>query len=142
MAARSARDASTIRDRGIGFVLDASAVLAFLKQEPGSEWIADALEVSIMSTVNWAEVLSKSLEHGADLRDAASLIEALGVGLIPFSDADASVTAALRLETRSLGLSLGDRACLALARRFDTTALTADRAWAELDLDIKVQLIR
>lgn len=131
-----------VRDRRIGYALDASAVLAFLHREPGCEWIVSVLDVSILSAVNWAEVLSKSLEHGADLRDASRLIEALGVAILPFSDADAEVVAELRLATRSHGLSLGDRACLALARRYEVTALTADRAWSELDLGIEVQLIR
>ena len=131
-----------VRDKRIGFALDASAVLAFLNREPGCEWVASVLDVSILSAVNWAEVLSKSLEHGADLRDASQLIEALGVMILPFSDADAEVVAELRLQTKSRGLSLGDRACLALAKRYEAAALTADRAWAELDLGIDVQLIR
>ena len=134
--------ADQVRDRRLGFTLDASAVLAFLNREPGSEWMEAVLDVSILSAVNWAEVLTKSLEYGVDLHDAAGLIQALGVVILPFTDTDAQAVAELRESTRHRGLSLGDRACLALAQRHEVTALTADRAWAELDVGVEVRLIR
>jgi PIN domain nuclease of toxin-antitoxin system len=132
-----------IRDRRIGFALDASAVLALLKREPGSQWVADVLDVSILSAVNWSEVLGKAWGRGADLRNAAGEFAALGLPIIAFGKDDAAAVATLLPLTRPKGLSFGDRACLALAQRYNATALTADRAWAQLDLDgIEVQLIR
>ncbi|MCG8455986.1 MAG: type II toxin-antitoxin system VapC family toxin [Holophagales bacterium] len=141
-----------MRDRRLGFALDASALLALLQGEPGSAWVADVLDVSILSAVNWAEVLGKALEHGADLRDSAGHFGALGVPILPFTEQDAVLVATLQAPGRSLGLSLGDRACLALAHRYEVTALTADRAWAELGeggsrsgvlgFEVKVQMIR
>lgn len=136
------RRADEIRDQRIGYALDASAILALLRREPGSDWVAGVLDVSILSTVNWAEVLGKAREHGADLHDGANRLEALGVAILPFTRDDAAVVAELRAATRDHGLSLGDRACLALAKRYGATALTADRAWVGLELDIPVELIR
>ena len=137
------RRGDEVREQRIGFVLDASAILALLKREPGSDWVADVLDVSLLSAVNWSEVLAKALDYGTDLRDAASHFEALGLPIVPFSAQDAGLVAELRPLTRQKGLSLGDRACLALAKRYRAKALTADRAWAELELPgIEVQLIR
>ncbi|MEM6792584.1 MAG: type II toxin-antitoxin system VapC family toxin [Acidobacteriota bacterium] len=131
-----------VRENPLAYALDASAILALLRREPGSDFVASVLDVSVLSAVNWAEVLSKSLEYGADLRDAMRYFESLGVVVIPFSELDATGVAELRLTTKALGLSLGDRACLALAQRFEISALTADRAWSRLDLGIPVQQIR
>ena len=136
--------ADEVRDRAIAYVLDASALLALLQGETAAEWLDEVLGNSIISTVNWCEVLTKSLEHGADLRDAGDLLQAEGVQIIPFTANDAARAATLREPTRSLGLSLGDLACLALSRAWGIPALTADRVWKQLDeeLGIEVQLIR
>jgi ribonuclease VapC len=124
------------------YVLDASALLALLQQELGTEIVAAALQDSAISTVNWSEVLQKSTSRGIDPEGMQAEFEALGVNIIPFSALQAELAAQLWLETKELGLSLGDRSCLALAIDQKATALTADKAWAQLKNGISIQLIR
>ncbi|MFI5003455.1 MAG: type II toxin-antitoxin system VapC family toxin [Solirubrobacterales bacterium] len=129
-------------------VLDASALLAHLRDEPGGDLVAEAIAGgAVISTVNLAEVLSSSTDHGVDpvqlsteLSDRGLLDGALATE--PFTAADAVEAARLRPLTRSAGLSLGDRACLALARRLDGVAVTADNAWARVELDVVRTLVR
>jgi PIN domain nuclease of toxin-antitoxin system len=116
-------------------VLDASALLAFLFREEGHERVARALADSCMSTVNLAEVLGRFERDGRDAALVHRRLRASGIAWIPFGREDAARAAALVPLTRQLGLSLGDRACLALARVREATALTADRAWRELDAE-------
>ena len=131
-----------------GGVLDASAVLAYLNREAGAEVVADLLAVGAsVSAVNFAEVLSTGADRGvtaerliARLTEAGILDGALAVQ--PFTTEDASTVAGLPPATRGAGLSLGDRACLALARRLGAPAITADAAWSELDIDVEIRLIR
>jgi PIN domain nuclease of toxin-antitoxin system len=129
-------------------VLDASALLALLKGEPGAERVAEALERgAYLSAVNLAEVLSKLADWGEDPAEAQARMAQLGllgaaVEVLPFTGEDALEVARLRALTRAYGLSFGDRACLALARRLGLPALTAERAWAELDLGIPVEVLR
>lgn len=129
-------------------VLDASALLALLKGEPGAERVAEALERgAYLSAVNLAEVLSKLADWGEDPAEAQARMEGVGllgaaVEVLPFTGEDALEVARLRALTRAYGLSFGDRACLALARRLGLPALTAERAWAELDLGISVEVLR
>jgi PIN domain nuclease of toxin-antitoxin system len=132
----------------VKYVLDASALLAYLHGEPGAERVTPALvEVCAISQVNWAEALSKLAELGEDPAQVeARLIRAgfLGTGLIvyPLEAPHAVDIARLRPLTRGAGLSLGDRACLALGRSLRLPVLTTDRAWAALRLDVEVRLIR
>jgi PIN domain nuclease of toxin-antitoxin system len=129
-------------------VLDASALLALLKGEPGAERVAEALERgAYLSAVNLAEVLSKLADWGGDPAEAQARMAQVGllgaaVEVLPFTGEDALEVARLRALTRAYGLSFGDRACLALARRLGLPALTAERAWAELDLGIPVEVLR
>lgn len=129
-------------------VLDASALLAYLGDEAGAELVADQIAVgATISTVNLAEALSTLAARGQDPADVASELTARGLldGAItvePFTTADAIEAARLRPLTRQAGLSLADRACLALARRLATPVLTADHAWASLALDVDVRPIR
>jgi ribonuclease VapC len=129
-------------------VLDASALLALLKGEPGAERVAEALEHgAYLSAVNLAEVLSKLADWGEDPAEAQARMAQVGllgaaVAVLPFTGEDALEVARLRALTRAYGLSFGDRACLALARRLGLPALTAERAWAELDLGIPVEVLR
>jgi ribonuclease VapC len=129
-------------------VLDASALLALLKGEPGAERVAEALERgAYLSAVNLAEVLSKLADWGEDPAEAQARMAQVGllgaaVEVLPFTGEDALEVARLRALTRAYGLSFGDRACLALAWRLGLPALTAERAWAELDLGIPVEVLR
>ena len=124
------------------YVLDASALLAFSQGEDGANVVRPLLERSVISSVNWAEVLQRSISLGLGTQGKQQDLEGLGVQILPFTVEDADSTAQLWLNTRRVGLSLGDRACLSLARRLGLPALTADRSWTALDLDIEVRLIR
>jgi ribonuclease VapC len=125
------------------YVLDSSALLAVLNHEAGEDIVTPLLPGSSISSVNWSEVTQKALAFGigpdANMRDE---IEAVGVTIVPFLTADAEATAALWKVAPRAGLSLGDRACLALAIARDAIAVTSDRAWANLALKVPIQVIR
>ena len=123
-------------------VLDSSALLALLFFEPGCERVAELVPRSCMSTVNLAEVLGRLSRDGRALDAAPGQIEWRGIVCVDFDRELALGAAALLVPTAPLGLSLGDRACLALARLRDLPAVTADRAWAKLDLGIRVEVVR
>lgn len=123
-------------------VLDASAVLAYFHNEPGQQRVSAALDDAVINTVNWAEVLQKITAAGGDAERLGDGLIALGLGVEPLQLDDARVIARLWPITRSVGLSLGDRACLATAHRLGLPTLTADQAWSELDLDLDIHLIR
>ncbi|MDQ2758870.1 MAG: type II toxin-antitoxin system VapC family toxin [Actinomycetota bacterium] len=129
-------------------MLDASALLALVHDEPGAEPVVEAIAIrAAIGIVNLAEVLSKLADAGKDpgearreLLDAADAQQALVVE--PLTEADCVEVARLRSMTRALGLSLADRACLALAKRLAVPVLTADRTWTQADLEVAVRLIR
>lgn len=123
-------------------VLDASALIALLWEEQGSRQVEPLLGRAVISAVNLAEVLQRFALHQLPVAGKRERIESLGVRIEPFVAEDAEVAAILRTATRSAGLSLADRACLALARRLAASAHTADRAWHALDVDVEVVLIR
>ena len=118
--------------------LDASALLALVFDEIGADVVEDAIaRVAYISQINWIEVLSTLAERGRDPDDVVSALTSAGVlgdNLIiqPLDDAQMRTIARLRPLTRSIGLSLGDRACLALAQALDVPALTSDRAWLDV----------
>jgi ribonuclease VapC len=114
------------------FALDASAVLAALGEEPGREVVDAALPGALLSTVNLAEVISKLVDRGFGAATAQALVRDLRVQVVELDATTAEAVGALRLVTRSAGLSLGDRCCLALAKRHGAVALTTDRAWASI----------
>jgi PIN domain nuclease of toxin-antitoxin system len=126
----------------MSLVLDTSALLAFLHSEPGQERVRNALNTAHVSTVNWAEVLQKSLRRQVDITGMQEEFTEIGVTFEPFTPKQAEITAYLWDKTCQFGLSLADRSCLALAIDKETVVLTADRAWARLDLDIDIQLVR
>lgn len=127
-------------------VLDASALLAYVYGEPGAETVEAALSEAVIHAVNFAEVLSRLAERGSSPEDSLGVLEAAGVMKLLTVDLgtveDSLNAARLRPLTKSAGLSLGDRYCLALAQRLGVPALTADRQWAVLNIGIAVQVIR
>lgn len=124
-------------------VLDASAVLALVHEEPGADVVAGALQGSMLCTANLAEVIGKLTDTGIDARSVTQLLARAGVVLAPLLAEDAELAGALRSVPGGRELSLGDRCCLALTvRSHPPEVLTADRAWADLDLPIRVRLIR
>lgn len=95
-----------------------------------------------MSTVNWSEVVQKALDRQVETAGLREDLEALGLQIIPFSPEQAERTAHLRAQTRQAGLSLGDRACLALAAERNLPAITADGAWTTAEVAIEIRAIR
>lgn len=123
-------------------VLDASALLAFLLREPGHERVAALLADASMSTVNLSEVLGRFARAGKDVTVVAQRLLDTPVQWMPFTALQATLAATLVPHTLAAGLSLGDRACLALAAESDAVAVTADRAWRRIDVGVRVELIR
>lgn len=123
-------------------VLDASALLAAYQRERGWERVERDLDEACIGTVNLSEATAKLVERGRPLDDMRSYIMPTALTVVPFEVVDAYVAAGLRRQTRTLGLSFADRACLALAKRLGLPALTTDRAWARLDLGVAVEVIR
>ena len=123
-------------------VVDASAVIAFLVGEPFTRFDGERLGNAFISAVNLSEVLARLPEIGVPESETAAATARLDLRVVAFDEAQARATARLRSLTRHAGLSLGDRACLALAERLGCPAVTADRAWASLDVGVEVVLIR
>lgn len=123
-------------------VLDASALLAFLFQEPGADAVAPLLPRAALSAVNYSETLTALIRRGKPLADSAAALARLRLEVVPFDSELAAVTTSLRESTRLLALSLGDRVCLALALARGLPAVTADRSWVQLDIGVRVQCIR
>ncbi len=133
----------SVLDESTSFVLDASALLAWLHREPGLEIVEASLGSSVICSVNWSEVLQKIIARGDQQpQDVGGDLEFLGLIVIPFTAGDAMTAANLWAVGRNVGLSLGDRACLSLAQRLGLPALTTDRVWGTLSLGIDVRLIR
>ena len=123
-------------------VLDASALLAFLQREPGLDRVRRALPDAVIGSVNFAEVVTKLIQWGAPADRIAERLGDLDLDVRAFDRDLAFAAGALHAQTRRLGLSLGDRSCLALARSLGALVLTTDRAWQGTDLGVEVELIR
>lgn len=125
-------------------VLDASAVVALLRRETGADRVAAVIDGASCSAVNLAEIVEQYIKAGVSEADTRQLIVALPIVIEAFGEALAYETAILKPICRKAGLSLGDRACLALARLRNAEALTADKAWLKIagDVGVKVTLIR
>ena len=113
-------------------VMDASAVLALLNQETGYKLVEQHLPESMISTVNLSEVVTILIDIGITRSDAETTVNELIKEIIVFDQQQAFIAAELRKSTKSYGLSLGDRACLALSQIKKLPALTADKAWSKL----------
>ena len=126
------------------YVLDTSAFLAYLWREPGGDQIAKVLyeETAVMSAVNVAEVIAKVINRGLPVTSAGEFLMTLDFEHVAFDTNMALRTALLQPVTSPRGLSLGDRACLALAQSRNAVALTADKSWLALDIGVRIDCIR
>ena len=124
------------------FVLDASAVLAVANSEPGQEKVRPFLQRSVIGAVNLSEVLGKLVEKGMTLAQAEDDVRQFVGEVVPLDFSLASLTAELFPLAKPFGLSLGDRACLALGKQLNLTVLTAEQNWAKLNIGVQIELIR
>lgn len=123
-------------------VFDSSVVLAWLLREPGSDSILALIPNAALSSVNAAEAQSRLVRRGTEPKAAWESIVASVRDVIPFDAALAEAAGSLILKTQPYGLSLGDRACLALAIARNAPVYTADRAWAQLQVGVEIRLVR
>ena len=124
-------------------VLDASAILALIHDEPGADLVAGNLDGAALSAVNLAEVVGKLVDLQINPTTLRPLLLSSGVIIEPLTADDAEMAGVLRETAGGRALSLGDRCCLALAlRETQSEVLTADRAWEALDLPLQVWLLR
>ncbi|MEI9965243.1 MAG: type II toxin-antitoxin system VapC family toxin [Caulobacteraceae bacterium] len=126
----------------IEWVMDASAVLAAFRGEPGGDVAHRALSGSMIGSVNLTEVVTRLIDSGSPPAEAEALVSDAPMTVADFDRSLALRAGALRAATRHRGLSLGDRACLALGEREGLPVLTADRAWEGLDIGVEIRLIR
>ncbi|WP_174284933.1 type II toxin-antitoxin system VapC family toxin [Sphingomonas bacterium] len=123
-------------------VLDASALLAVLLEEPGSDLVIDVMRGSALSALNASECIARAVDRGFAASSVMTLFRQAEIAVVPFDMGQAVLAADLRPKTRHAGASLGDRACLALALTRLQPVITGDRRLAELDLGIDIRLIR
>jgi len=124
------------------YVLDASALLTILNQEPGKERVEAILGQATVSTVNVAETIGKLIDAGMTSANAIASVELLHLEVIDFDMEMARIAGSLKQSTKKLGLSLGDRCCLALGIVRGSIVVTADRLWSRLRLDVQVEVLR
>ncbi|GAB4145514.1 MAG: PIN domain-containing protein [Cyanobacteria bacterium J069] len=123
-------------------VLDASTSLALVNQEPGQEVVAELLPRSLVSAVNVSEFVAKLIDQGMPENEVQDVLKALDLTVTPFDSQQGVIAGYLRATTRHWGLSLGDRACLALRLQTCCPIVTADQAWAKLDIGLEIRVIR
>lgn len=125
-------------------VLDATALLALLRDEPGAAKVADAVANARMSSVNFAEVVSHFIHAGMPAEQVDAMLRPLPMTIVAADHGQATIAGHLRAKTAEAGLSLGDRFCLALARRDGLPALTADKQWRTIAdaVGVTVSVIR
>ena len=124
------------------YVLDASALLTLLNNEPGAEQVAAVLTETVISSVNLSEVVARLADAGRAETEIREFLGALELEVASFDAEMAYHAGMLRPLSRHLGLSLGDRSCLALGQVLGLPVITADRAWGELDIGIEIQILR
>jgi len=120
--------------------LDASALLAFLQDEPGADEVR--LESSLINAVNFSEVVQKTVQRGADADGLLTDLQLVGLTVVAFSPAEAALAGLLWGVTRAYGLSLGDRACLASAQHYGLAVVTVERVWTNIAHGVQVRVIR
>ena len=125
-------------------VLDASALLALLRDEPGAAKVADVIANARLSSVNYAEVVSHFIHANMPAEQVDAMLRPLPMTIVAADQALATIAGHLRAMTAEAGLSLGDRFCLALARRDGLPALTADKQWRTIAdaVGVTVSVIR
>jgi PIN domain nuclease of toxin-antitoxin system len=126
----------------VDVVLDASVILAAVFGERGHEAVLALRQTAIASTVNIAEARARLADHGLDREAIDRSLDLINMRAVDFDEDQAILSSDLRRSTRNLGLSLGDRACLALAIQRKAVAYTADRAWANATLPVEVRMVR
>lgn len=114
-------------------ILDASALLALLQGEPGSERVSEALDNGSISAANFSEVAAKLIQFDVPEKEVVSVLRSFDLDIIPVDEDIALLAGSLIKQTREIGLSLGDRICLATAIRRAEPAVTADKVWSKLD---------
>lgn len=125
------------------FILDASALLALLKNEPGADKVESLLGQIVMSSINVSETASILLESKMTFQEVQECLLPLISDIVPFDEEQAFKTAELRKHTKNHGLSLGDRACISLGIKMGLPVYTADKVWQKLQLDnLEIELIR
>ena len=125
----------------MNYIIDSSALLAVLQKETGYLTVVPLLSGALMSTVNLSEVLQKVEQKNLQIVNLMDSLQVMGIEMIPFTVEQAELTATLWTRYSSFGLSLADRACLALAQSRQAIAVTADQSWANIS-QIQVQIIR
>jgi PIN domain nuclease of toxin-antitoxin system len=123
------------------YAMDSSALLEFLQDEPEASIVEPLLPQSFISAVNWSEVVQKGIQYGRPVSGLREEMEEMGLRFLGFDLDDAERNAGLWALTRGAGLSLGDRACLALAEKFGLTAVTKEPRWLIPDLEINIQVV-
>ena len=123
-------------------VLDASALLAFVRSEPGADVVAKHLSNALLSAVNYSEVLKKTIERGGLIKPIGDLVQRLSIVIVPFDTVQAVTSAELFPQGKPHGMSFADRACLSLGVLRNLAVITAERNMRLLTLPIKVKLIR
>ena len=112
------------------------------EDEQGGDYVKKHIDRCVISSINWSEVLQKLSRSGSDADKIATFLKALGLRVVDFTEDDGVICASLWTSCKSSGLSLADRACLATGSRLQTKIITADRVWKNLELNIKIHLIR
>lgn len=115
-------------------VLDASAVIALLRDEPGAEFVRSKLGRAAMSAVNLQEVAKELGDQGLEPHEVAETLEGISLQVLPHDIEDALLSASLASVTRRFGRGLGDRTCMALAIRLGVPAVTTDKAWVQMEI--------
>lgn len=123
------------------FILDASALLAMLREETGGDRVAEAIGEARMSVVNFSEVVSHFVHNGMPPNEVDAMLKPLPIALVPANLEMARIAGHLRASTAAAGLSLGDRFCLALALVEKLPAWTADRQWSAIAEKVEVEVV-